>query len=60
MLPCGLLLSYPLLVVANKVRYSGFEDQSVYQGKINHNTFKNSFKAINNLMKHEGGIRSFF
>jgi hypothetical protein len=60
MLPFGLLCSFPFLIVANKVRYSGFEDLLVHQGKINQNTFKNSLKAIKSLMKHEGGIRSFF
>lgn len=29
-LPFGLVFSYPLLVVANKVRYSGYEDYLVY------------------------------
>lgn len=60
MLSLGLLLSYPFYVVAKKVQYSGFEDKLVQQGKINHNTYKNSFRAIKNLYKIEGGLKAFF
>ena len=59
-MPLVLFISYPFYTIIKKVQYSGFEGKFDNQGKINQNTFKNSFKAIKNLYKFDGGLKAFY